>query len=46
VLEEIGTTDPLTARVHASYTAFLKEAVHYSARMGQASLRQRALAFG
>ena len=46
VLDEIGASDPLTARVHQSYTAFLKEAVNYSAHMDQASLRQRALAFG
>ena len=46
VLDEIGATDPLTARVHASYMAFLNEAVPYSAKMDQASPRQRALAFG
>ena len=46
VLEEIGASDPFTARVHASYMGYLRQASRYSARMEQTMLRQRASVLG
>ncbi len=45
-LEEIGQTDAITARVHASYMDYLHMASHYSNVMEGEISRQRAMVLG
>lgn len=46
VIEDIGTSDPLTQRVYESYMAFLRRAADYATGMEGAIMQQRAQVLG
>lgn len=46
VLEDLAKSDPMTAKVHASFMDYLKKAHTYNKWMDQRNLRMREIAFG